>query len=184
MLVVGGACCCTGAPAPPRGAPSATPTPESTGAEGQHRAGLPRGRQGALPHRRCQRGNRGMRDGCCQGWGCRTGAGAGSPGSPRVPPSSSRRGASELSVLPFRTSKAPRGPVSAARSLRTGTSREGGHPPVLFGTGKGFPDLSTLPSSVGRCRVGTGLWSAVRDPRVGGIRIALPVCNVWELWGN
>lgn len=174
MLVVGGACCCTGVPAPPRGAPSAAPTPESTGAEGQHRAGLPRDRQGALPHRRCHRGNRGMRDRCCQGWGCRTGAGAGSPRSPRVPPRSSRRGASELSVLPFRTSNAPGGPVSAARSLRTGTSREGGHPPGVFWTGKGFPDLPTPPSrtllsgdgAVQRCPRPTHGRNQNRTPRV------------------
>lgn len=113
--------------------------------------------------------NRGMRDRCCQDL-----TEAGAPRSPRVPPGSSRRGTSELSVLPFRTSKAPGGTVSAARSLRTGTSREGGYPPGLFGTGKGLPGLPTPPSrtlpsgdgAVERCSRPTHGRNQNRTPRV------------------
>lgn len=146
MLVVWGSLLLYRRTHPAPGLFSAAPTPVSTGAEGQHRAGLPRGRQGALPHRRCHGGEPGDAGPALPGlWGCGTGAGTG-PRGHRIPPGSSRRVASELSVLPFRASNASAGPVSAARSLRTGTPRGSGHPPGLSGTGEGLPGLPTPPS--------------------------------------
>lgn len=165
----GGDCCSTGPPALPGALPGPLRPPGSTGAAPGR---APRGRQGALPHRRCHRGQPG---GAGPGLGVRDRGWGRAKGSPHSSPS-------ELSVLDFQHQTRPRVPFTEYRDTPGGRTPAGA---VRDWEGASRPPQGPIQDGTewgGGCGAlaGTPAWEE-SESESGSHRV---VWDFWELWGN